>query len=274
MKKVIIMNRYKINMNKSRFQALRWKFQEYKDLKIAGIKRSLIMDFLSVYYREETYKIWVQLGKMSASKFGISFNENTPDNLLHEVYLRHIYDIPGFVPTKDEIIIDVGANVGDTSIYWAKLYGAKVLAFEPLSESFEIMRENISLNGLDDLITPYNLALGDGTDISFNMSGYMMKYSMDSLKKIKTERLDNFNFNNISMIKIDVEGFELHVLRGAIETIKRNKPRIIIETHSKELRKRTNEILSSVGYSLIYRDKSRRGEGFMDEVTNLFYRCL
>jgi len=261
-------------MNKSRFQALRWKFQEYKDLKIAGIKRSLIMDFLNVYYREETYKIWVQLGKMSASKFGISFIEDTPDNLLHEVYLRHIYDIPGFIPTKDEIIIDVGANVGDTSIYWAKLYGAKVLAFEPLSESFEIMRANISLNGLDDLITPYNLALGDGTDISFNMSGYMMKYSMDSLKKIKTERLDNFNFNNISMIKIDVEGFELHVLRGAIETIKRNKPRIIIETHSKELRKRTNEILSSVGYSLIYRDKSRRGEGFMDEVTNLFYRCL
>jgi len=170
-------------MNKSRFQALRWKFQEYKDLKIAGIKRSLIMDFLSVYYREETYKIWVQLGKMSASKFGISFIEDTPDNLLHEVYLRHIYDIPGFIPTKDEIIIDVGANVGDTSIYWAKLYGAKVLAFEPLSESFEIMRANISLNGLDDLITPYNLALGDGTDISFNMSGYMMKYSMDSLKK-------------------------------------------------------------------------------------------
>jgi len=45
------------------------------------------------------------------------------------------------------------------------------------------MRSNIYLNGLDDLITTYNLALGDGTDISFDMGGYMMKYSMDSLKK-------------------------------------------------------------------------------------------
>ena len=232
------------------------------------------MDFLSVYYREETYIIWVQLGKISASKFGISFIENTPDNLFHEVYLRHIYDIPGFIPTKDEIIIDVGANVGDTSIYWAKLYGAKVLAFEPLSESYEIIRANISLNILDDFITPYNLALDDGTDISFDIGGYMMNYSINSFKKIKTERLDNFNFNNISMIKIDVEGFELHVLRGAIESIKRNKPRIIIETYSKELRKGTNEILSSVGYSLSYRDKSRCGDGFMDEITNLFYKCL
>ena len=167
-------------MNKSRFRALRWKFLEYKDLKMAGIRRSLTMDFLSVYYREETYKIWVQLGKMSASKFGISFIEDTPDNLLHEVYLRHIYDIPGFIPTKDEIIIDVGANVGGTSIYWVKLYGAKVLAFEPLSESLEIIRANISLNNLDDLITPYNLALGDGTDISFDIGGYMMNYSINS----------------------------------------------------------------------------------------------
>jgi methyltransferase, FkbM family len=148
------------------------------------------------------------------------------------------------------------------------------LTFEPLSESFEIMRANIYLNGLNGLITPYNLALGDGTDISFNMGGYMINYSKDSSKKIKTERLDNFNFNNISLIKIDVEGFELYVLRGAIETIKKNKPRIIIETQSKELRIRTNEILSSVGYSLSYRDKSRCGDGFMDEVTNLFYRCL
>jgi hypothetical protein len=69
------------------------------------------MDFLSVYYREETYKIWVQLRKMRASKFGISFIEDTPDNLIHEVYLRNIYDIPSFIPTKDEIIIDKGANL-------------------------------------------------------------------------------------------------------------------------------------------------------------------
>jgi len=117
---------------------------------------------------------------MSASKFGISYIEDTPVNLLREVYLRHIYDIPGFIPTKDEIIIDVGANVGGTSIYWVKLYGAKVLAFEPLSESFEIIRANISLNNLDDLITPYNLALGDGTDISFDIGGYMMNYSINS----------------------------------------------------------------------------------------------
>ena len=253
-------------------KSIKWKINEYRDFKKISIRRSLLRDIISEDYKRDSFNIYNSIGREMALKMGIKFSDSAPGNLLREVYFEKIYDKPGFIPSKGDRIIDVGASVGDTAIYWARMYGARVIAFEPLSELYEIMRANIYLNVLDELITTYNLALGDGTDINFDVDGYMMKNSPNSLKRIKTEKLDNFDFRDISMIKIDVEGFEIHVLKGAIETIKLNKPKIIIETHSKELRKKTHELLSSIGYSLIYKDRSRRGNGFMDEVTNLFYK--
>ena len=62
--------------------------------------------------------------------------------------------------------------------------------------------------------------------------------------------LDSYSFKRVDLLKIDVEGFELDVLLGAENTIRQFKPRIIIETHSKELRKKCHAFLSSLGYSL------------------------
>src|SRR5262249_27695046 len=66
--------------------------------------------------------------------------------------------------------------------------------------------------------------------------------------KAKMIALDQLNLNNVSLIKIDVEGYEMEVLKGAMETIKRNKPVLIVEIFfSPELNKRLEEI-QSLGY--------------------------
>ncbi len=68
------------------------------------------------------------------------------------------------------------------------------------------------------------------------------------------------------------EGFEYDVLLGAIETIKRTKPKIILEAHSKELRRECEEILKNLNYELKVegRKVESNSPGF-DTVQNLFY---
>jgi hypothetical protein len=88
----------------------------------------------------------------------------------------------------------------------------------------------------------------------------------------QTKTLDSFNFDRIDLLKIDVEGFEYDVLNGAVNTIRRLKPKIILETHSKELRQKCDDFLKKAGYRLKVEGRTvlSNQKGF-DEVTNLFY---
>ena len=70
---------------------------------------------------------------------------------------------------------------------------------------------------------------------------------------------------NIDIIKIDVEGFEMNVLRAAEYTIKKYKPKIIIETHSFNLFYEVRDFLTNIGYELKHRDYNT------SEYSNNFY---
>lgn len=145
--------------------------------------------------------------------------------------------------------VDIGANQGEYTIFAAKrLVQGKVISFEPLSRSYKHLIENIELNQFNNVIT-YNLALSDtkgDADIytsddlkihnSFNeglSSLYKSNYRNSFLEKVKVEVLDQIwhDINNFSLdiIKIDVEGSELPVLKGAENTVKKYKPLIILE---------------------------------------------
>jgi FkbM family methyltransferase len=73
---------------------------------------------------------------------------------------------------------------------------------------------------------------------------------------IPLKTLDSFNLSGIDMIKIDVEGFEEEILAGAFDTIKRNKPVIVVEQQKHEYKDATEktpsiEILTSWGYKVV-----------------------
>ena len=171
-------------------------------------------------------------------------------------------------------MVDLGAQYGDYAILCSKVYKTKVYTFEPLPENFKEITENIKLNELNERqIQAFNVALGnkDKTEM-LSYSGEMAN-NIGEGKKIEVDfrTLDSYKIKP-NLIKIDVEGFELDVLEGAVETIKDYHPKIIIETHSKELEKRTKEFLSKFDYRLKHEGRSVYNvNGKFDKVTNLFF---
>ena len=127
---------------------------------------------------------------------------------------------------KSKIFIDVGAYIGFYSILMSGIF-EKIYAFEPLQRNFKILNKNILTNNLGHKIKTYNFALGSKEEKLFggsNRKGDLLQSSGFSLadntnnksQEISIFRGDDIiSLNNeIITIKIDVEGFELDVLKG------------------------------------------------------------
>ncbi|MGC8725305.1 MAG: FkbM family methyltransferase [Thermoplasmata archaeon] len=249
-------------------KSIKWKIREHKDLVTMGISHSYILDFLKKDYRLKLYKIWQNAPKDFAKNKGFVFSDDTPAGALREIYVNNIYEHRDFVPREGDVVIDVGAYYGDSSIYWAKKYKCIVYAYEPLPDVYNIFLKNIKLNNLEDKIIAYNVALGKGDKVSFDRETNMMTKNING-DFIETKKLDDFSFPALNLLKIDTEGFELDVLQGAMSTINKFKPKIILEVHSKKLKKDCINVLKSLGYNkIIYGRKEKNDK--MDLVQNLF----
>lgn len=129
--------------------------------------------------------------------------------------------------------LDIGANIGNHSVYFSKFIFDKTFAFEANLRSYALILENKRINGIDDnKLIIYHAALSDGNypyksvEIIGNMGG--SKVSEGSGNMV-TKRIDDFDLPKVDFIKIDVEGHELKVLNGAINIIGRDFPEIILE---------------------------------------------
>jgi FkbM family methyltransferase len=247
---------------------IQWKLEEHSELIKFSSGHSLFLDFFSKNYRKKSFERWLKIFVESALSQGFSFTKNTPPLSLKEIFTLGIYNIEGFTPSEGQQVLDVGASYGDSSIWWAKKFGAKVVAFEPLKDVFIELEKNVEINSVD--VVAYNVAIGNGEEIAGNSQGGMFSAGGDL--KIKTKRLDDYSFDRVDLLKIDVEGFEHEVLKGAENTINKFKPRIIIETHSSALRMICDKYLLNHGYSLRLegRTVTAKAPG-MDKITNLFY---
>ena len=153
---------------------------------------------------------------------------------------EELEQIKKYLPPPEEgaVICDIGANIGNHSIYWAQYCNArKIYSFEAVDTTYEILRKNIELNNLTDIIVPFNIGLSDksctGTICYYNdenIGGTQIKQT-NNIQGIKLEKLDNINIqeDKIDFIKIDIEGHESLALRGMENTLKKYKPTIFIE---------------------------------------------
>ena len=184
--------------------------------------------------------------------------------VIKENYERHRQN-PG-------IFLDIGANIGTFSIMGGRL-GYKVYAFEPAPQTLRLLRSNIELNNLKGKVIPLSYALSDveenktfyffeTAEGSSSLEGDLARFQRIGIKpkqfSIKTKRLDDWmqeegvNPDEIRLIKIDVEGHEWHLLKGAKQTLQAlHDVDVIMEIwqdHPK--RDATVSFMKSLGYAV------------------------
>lgn len=199
-------------------------------------------------------------------RFGLKFDHwHNCREALRDPFM---YMPDGFKPMKNEVVWDVGSQFGDFALIWSK-YASKVFAFELDANNYRELQENLKLNKADN-VTAFNIAIGNGESIEYTMNGNMANPAIDGIR-IKTTRLDDLDFPKPNILKIDVEGFELIVLHGARTLLDEHPIKLIVETHSSDLRKRVDKFLDELEYYPVYIGRTTKGKEWMDEVTNVFY---
>jgi FkbM family methyltransferase len=151
---------------------------------------------------------------------------------------------------ENEVMLDVGANVGMYSIYAAKWRRAKVFSFEPESQNFALLAKNIILNNLENKIVPFCAALSDkisintlylsgfawdggsschsfGEEVGFDLNPRKSPFMQGCLSYSIDEAVASGAIEMPSFIKVDVDGFEHLVLHGARKTLQDHRLRSI-----------------------------------------------
>lgn len=150
---------------------------------------------------------------------------------------------------SDWVFLDVGANQGEVSVFAAKrLARGNVLSFEPIDSLFAQLQENLRLNGFEN-VRCFNFGLSDheaeveafgSSDSDFHGgmneglgSVFQAGDRTLSMGKIKLRRLDDVfpatGMERLDLIKVDVEGSEWFVLKGAEAVLSRYRPKLILE---------------------------------------------
>lgn len=154
-----------------------------------------------------------------------------------ETFILRIHDIPDVENLDKKIIVDIGANVGDTAIFYANK-GAVVYAFEPVKEHYDSMIRNIHLNPeLKNKIIPVNAAIGkDGmltlyqsskAKIAAGASIFFKTHDDSQISKVIGYSFDamfeKFNIKTIDLLKMDCKGCEFFLTRENLKDVKNVK---------------------------------------------------
>jgi FkbM family methyltransferase len=155
-----------------------------------------------------------------------------------------------------DVVVDGGAFIGNHTLFYANICEARVVAFEPNPESFNVLKANIVLNGVDDRVTAYQLGLGGESGrarllaaVDANNQG-MSSLQLARSGEVEVVRLDDVELPGpLRLLKVDVEGMEVSVLRGAAQTIQRDRPLLYVECASPISFGRVVHLMSGWGYA-------------------------
>ena len=216
-----------------------FKWYMLRAMTINMIKR----DTLYFNYELEDQEKFTDFKMNNATEDGIAGYKFTGDYNLHPfVKIGLSKGDMEYIKNKD--IIDAGAFTGDTSLPLSKRTTKNVYAFEPFKDSFEILKKNISDNNIENII-PVNRSLGNiNGERSLFLSGNNVQgitsdatlRSYDNEIKVQETTIDTFVEENnleVGFITIDVEGAEMDLLEGAVNTIKTQKPLLYISMYHK-----------------------------------------
>lgn len=217
-----------------------------------------------------------RMNTYSNGKIAIFANEHIGIQInQHGVYDRISLELlfALLAPIEDELkqstAFDIGANIGNHALYFSR-YLRCVHAFEPEPRTFELLKLNSAL--VDNLV-PHAIGLGDEQG-RFLLHGSFENTGASSILhpqegrsvEISVDTIDNLfgDLNDLALVKIDVEGFEANVLRGGMETIRRNQPVVTFEQWETEFTGGTSEsvsLLKEAGYRFCWPEHRHGGKG-------------
>lgn len=148
--------------------------------------------------------------------------------------------------------LDIGANVGIYSFHFKNIFN-NIEAFEPLEEityrlkaiqSESVKVHNIALsnkNGKLNFFIPY-----ENDKMNPALASLESRNGKCEVRTVKVNTVDYYNFNDVDLIKIDVEGHEQFVIEGAHNVIKRNMPILIVEIEQRHIKVNINVVFESI----------------------------
>jgi FkbM family methyltransferase len=239
----------------------------YRVFKVLGIGNSML---LRIHVPKYDYKFYCRIN----NREDLVFMTNHEEDIIEH-----------FTPKEGDIVVDIGAHMGRYTIISSKRVGAngKVVAIEADPSNFEMLKSNIKLNQLTN-VTPLNYAVySKETKIKLYLpdeeSGYTMHHSIMSnyvFTKYKDKTGDKFvevsantldyllqlkGITDVNWVKIDVEGAEFEVLKGAHNVLSNSKDiSLLIEVHGKDTYEPIIESLRSYNFKIDFEKTYENGE--------------
>ncbi len=177
--------------------------------------------------------------------FGYVYKGNLNDHIDRQVFYFGAYEFEELSLCKkylhkDSVVLDIGANTGHHSLFFSQ-YAQQVYSFEPYEKMFHVLEGRVADNNIKN-IKSFNFGLGDTNQFldffapegrNNGIGSFIRSEVGRNIGKLEIKKGDDvisgLGINRIDFIKIDVEGMEVSVLKGLIETIRTHKPVMFIE---------------------------------------------
>ncbi|OLA94349.1 MAG: hypothetical protein BHW64_04245 [Candidatus Melainabacteria bacterium LEY3_CP_29_8] len=201
-----------------------------------------------IFYNEEEKNDFNQNGKFqdkilkinddcyAYKNYFLSVNHFEYDVFAERLFLRYINNIEVL---KQKDIIDAGACSGDSALILSELTNKSVYAFEPVSSNYNNMLKTIELNELQNIVAQKKGLSSEikKENIYIFENASSLKYNPSNttnIESIEITTIDDYveqNNLNVGLIKSDIEGMEMELLKGAFKTIKKYKPTLLISIY-------------------------------------------
>ncbi len=202
--------------------------------------------------------------EVNSYRNAVRFHLPDPNDHIQRIILQNsafyeramLEDVGSSLP-EDALVVDVGAHVGNHTLFFGSVLGVRTIAFEPNPAAFATLQANVELNGINGLVELCPLALGAGpgtgdivgTDFADLGDARFQPAEQGTIQMAKLD--DLVAGHRVHLIKVDVGGAEAEVLRGAQETIARSRPKLLVSAATREILAAVEVVLRPLGYRKI-----------------------
>jgi FkbM family methyltransferase len=233
----------------------------------------LIASFLNNKYRDLILKPALKLLNRNQQNAQCTFWTMPYDSICQAIILNGFYErellqgMCALVKDKNGIALDIGANIGNHSLFFSKHFDA-VISFEPVPNNCLLLKANLFLNQIQNItliekaLSDTNTKMGIDKGNSRNTNNTISQLDaneVNAMNQIMVDvvvgdaELESLNLTQkITLIKIDVEGHEPFVVAGLRKTISSHQPIVYWEAFSKDEAEKTKALLMEMGYSNFY----------------------